>query len=39
MNHVLKTITKEEDNLKSYTSPDFPLSEELITIIEAFIKQ
>jgi pimeloyl-ACP methyl ester carboxylesterase len=39
MNHVLKTITKDEDNLKSYSSPDFPLSKELIATIEAFIKK
>lgn len=39
MNHVLKTITKDEDNLKSYSSPDFPLSEELIKVITEFIKK
>lgn len=39
MNHVLKTIEKDEDNLKSYYSPDYPLSEELINILEAFIKK
>lgn len=39
MNHLLKTITKEEDNLKSYGSPDFPLSEELVTILTSFIKK
>lgn len=39
MNHVLKTIKKDEDNLKSYYSPDFPLSKQLIATIEAFIKK
>jgi pimeloyl-ACP methyl ester carboxylesterase len=39
MNHVLKTITKEEDNLKSYTTADFPLSSELVTVISEFIKK
>lgn len=38
MNHVLKTIEKDEDNLKSYSSPDYPLSEELVTLITDFIK-
>lgn len=39
MNHVLKIITKDEDNLKSYSSPDFPLSEELVNVITEFIKK
>jgi esterase/lipase len=39
MNHVLKTISKDEDNLKSYTSPDFPISEELIAVITEFVKK
>lgn len=39
MNHVLKDILKEEDNLKSYYSADYPLSEKLITTIVTFIKQ
>lgn len=39
MNHVLKTITKDEDNLKSYTSSDFPISEELVEVITAFVKK
>lgn len=38
MNHVLKSIEKDEDNITSYMSPDFPLSEELIQVIETFIK-
>jgi len=39
MNHVLKTIEKDEDNMASYMSPDFNLSEELVAVIETFIKQ
>ena len=39
MNHVLKIINKDEDNLKSYYSEKFPLSEELIRIIRTFIKE
>lgn len=39
MSHTLKTIEKDEDNIKSYYSPDYPLSDELIHILEAFIKK
>lgn len=39
MNHVLKTIEKDEDNLASYSSPDYELSEELVSTIAEFIKQ
>lgn len=39
MNHVLKRIDEEGDNLKSYYSADFPLSEELIKLIGVFIKE
>lgn len=39
MNHVLKHIDKDEDNVKSYFSPDYPLSVELINSIDLFIKQ
>lgn len=39
MNHVLKIIEKDENNFASYSSPDYKLSEELVTTIEAFIKQ
>ena len=39
MNHVLKNIEKDEDNLASYSSPDFPLSQELVLLLEDFIKQ
>lgn len=39
MNHVLKSITKNEDNLKSYGSPDFPIAEQLVTEISNFVKK
>ncbi len=39
MNHVLKTIENDSENLPSYSSPDFPLSQKLVSTIEAFIKQ
>ena len=38
MNHVLKHIYKEEDNLKSYTNPEFTLSKALVYQIVLFIK-
>ncbi|WP_397446863.1 alpha/beta hydrolase [Polaribacter sp. R77954] len=37
MNHLLKHIEKEEDNLKSYASPDFALSQEIINTITTFV--
>lgn len=37
MNHVLKNIEKEEDNLASYSSAVFPISEALIKTIIEFI--
>ena len=39
MNHVLKTILKDEDNQKSYFSPDYPLSNVLINALTTFIKK
>ncbi len=39
MNHVLKDIQKEEDNLKSYYSSEYPISEELVKTIVLFIKK
>jgi pimeloyl-ACP methyl ester carboxylesterase len=39
MNHVLKIIEKEGDNMSSYYSPDFAISEKLITTTVAFIKK
>lgn len=38
MNHVLKNIEKDTDNLPSYFTPDFQLSAELIKTISEFIK-
>ncbi len=39
MNHVLKTITDDSDNLKSYSVETYPLSTELVSTIEAFVKK
>lgn len=39
MNHVLKQINKEEDNLSSYYSADFPISKKLIETVVSFIKE
>jgi pimeloyl-ACP methyl ester carboxylesterase len=39
MNHVFKNIEKEEDNIASYYSANFPLSEKLITTIVEFVKK
>lgn len=39
MNHVLKRIEKDEDNLKSYYSADYPLSEQLVEVVTSFIKK
>jgi dipeptidyl aminopeptidase/acylaminoacyl peptidase len=39
MNHVLKDIQKEEDNLSSYYSSAFPISEKLIETIVSFVKK
>ena len=38
MNHVLKEV-KDEDNLKSYYSPDYPISKELIKTVVNFVKK
>ncbi|WP_115461612.1 alpha/beta hydrolase family protein [Winogradskyella aurantiaca] len=37
MNHVLKTIEKDSDNLSSYSQENFPLSSELVTTLVEFI--
>lgn len=37
MNHVLKQIDKDEDNMKSYGDPSFPLHPELIPTLVSFI--
>ena len=39
MNHLLKVIEKDEDNMKSYMSPDFKISNELIESVSTFVKQ
>lgn len=38
MNHLIKHIDKDEDNIKSYRTPDFPLSTALIEVIATFVK-
>lgn len=37
MNHVLKQIEKDEDNMQSYFNADFPISKELINVIVKFV--
>lgn len=37
MNHVLKQIDKDEDNIKSYGDPSFPLHPELVPTLVSFI--
>ena len=39
MNHILKDIQKEADNIKSYNSPEFPVSKQLIETIVSFVKK
>lgn len=39
MNHVLKEIHKDEENLSSYYSSDFPISPKLIKTVVSFIKK
>ncbi len=39
MNHVLKNIEKDADNMNSYYSANFQLSTKLITTIVAFLKK
>ncbi|OAD42809.1 alpha/beta hydrolase [Polaribacter atrinae] len=39
MNHVLKDIQEEENNLKSYYSPEYQISDKLIKTISLFIKK
>tara|TARA_R110002073_G_scaffold15953_2_gene62097 strand:+ start:26823 stop:27746 length:924 start_codon:yes stop_codon:yes gene_type:complete len=39
MNHVLKHIEKDSDNMNSYYSPDFKISSELVKIITEFVKR
>ena len=38
MNHVLKEV-KDEDNLKSYYSPNYPISKELVKTVVNFVKK
>ena len=38
MNHVLKEINEDAENIKSYSNPDLPIMEELSITIDSFIK-
>jgi len=38
LNHVLKDVNTEEDNLKSYTDPNISISNELVSKLAEFIK-
>lgn len=38
MNHVLKEINEDAENIKSYSNPDLPIMEELSNSINSFIK-
>ena len=39
MNHILKDIQKDEDNMKSYYSPDYTISSELVKVIVDFVNK
>ncbi len=39
MNHMIKHIEKDEDNLASYTNPNYSISEKLIKTIATFVKK
>ena len=39
MNHILKTIETEGSDLSSYYTPDYPISEELVTLLTEFVKE
>lgn len=39
MNHVIKNIKKDEDNMNSYYSPDFKVSSELVKTITKFVNE
>ncbi|WP_275314858.1 alpha/beta hydrolase family protein [Tenacibaculum bernardetii] len=39
MNHVLKHIDKDENNMNSYFSADYPLSDKLIKTVVSFVKK
>lgn len=37
MNHVFKTVTNYNDNMRSYSNPNLPINEELVPIIVKFL--
>lgn len=38
MNHILKKVIDDKQQMKTYTDPDLPIQEELITIITNFLR-
>jgi hypothetical protein len=38
MNHVLKKVDNEDDNIKSYQDPSYKIHEELVEVIVSFIE-
>ena len=39
MNHIFKTIEKDEENIKSYSDPKLPINKELVSIITKFLQK
>ncbi len=39
MNHIFKEITDDSQNIPSYTNPELPIMNELVTSIEKFVKK
>lgn len=39
MNHVLKTIEKDEDNMPSYNNPELPVAPELVSAVNQFLNK
>ena len=38
MNHIFKKVIDDKQQMKTYTDPDLPIQEELITIITNFLR-
>lgn len=39
MNHIFKTVSTNAENMKSYTDPNLPINEELVTVITKFLQK
>ena len=39
MNHIFKEITDDSENIPSYTNPELPIMNELVTTIDEFVKK